>query len=137
MHTAFHTSELSDVATLPGPICRRSFRRTDITEILPEAPPTAADTPGAPLGFGAKIDALILDMKARKAADPHARFVVFSVWKRFLAFISEACTSTGIMSLTFAGSEEEQVCREDRARSVTLSNIVCTPSVCGPFAVPF
>ncbi|CEH12112.1 related to snf2 family helicase atpase [Ceraceosorus bombacis] len=109
------------------PICRRKFRRTNITEILPEAPATGVTPQQLELGFGAKIDAVILDMRARKFADPQARFVVFSVWKRCLALISEACTTAGIMSLTFEGSEQEQASALSQFRIDKSIDVLCVP----------
>ncbi|PWN42314.1 hypothetical protein IE81DRAFT_323639 [Ceraceosorus guamensis] len=109
------------------PICRRKFRRSNITEILPEAPATGATAQQLELGFGAKIDALILDMRARKFADPQARFVVFSVWKRCLTLISEACTTAGIMSLTFEGSEQEQASALSQFRIDQSIDVLCVP----------
>lgn len=95
------------------PFCRAPFSRSDITEVIAVAPSNtdgSNDVDDDAAGFGSKISGLVRDIRKRREEDPRVKIVVFSMFKKYLSFVSEALLglSKPIVSVAFSGLPELQ-----------------------------
>jgi len=58
---------------------------------------------GRVLGFGSKLDAIVLELRRLKREDPSVKSLVFSQWSEALLLLREALTANSVASLVLTG----------------------------------
>ncbi|KXZ54387.1 hypothetical protein GPECTOR_5g465 [Gonium pectorale] len=119
-----HAASLSaqSKGSAPCPICRRRLTREDLMDSVSEAEALLIDaevTYGAD-EYGAKVSALLEELRRMSSEDPGSKALVFSSWGRLLRLVQEALVSNGVRCASMVGGDPT-------ARSAALSEFLHDP----------
>ncbi len=114
------------------PSCRRVFRKGDVRTVTrqKEAGSVFADLPEDDQivgDYGRKIRGLIKDLRIRLSADPTAKAVVFTQYRKMLVLVQDALLVNGIGAVRLGGSEQEQAEALATFRDKDLARVLLVP----------